>query len=112
MATPTVSGAAALLIQKDPSLAPDLVKARLMKTAYKTFPVASIAVDSGTGAVYPSTYDIFTVGAGYIDISAAVNNWDKAYGSALSPSVYYNAVLSTAILVKPSGALWDNVCGA
>src|ERR1039458_8645095 len=41
MATPVVSGAAALLIQQDPTLGPDTVKARLMKTANKTFPTAS-----------------------------------------------------------------------
>src|SRR5205823_4062329 len=45
MATPVVSGAAALLLQKSPSLTPDQVKARLMKTAYKTFPASSVAVD-------------------------------------------------------------------
>ena len=38
MATPMVSGAAALLLQKDPSLTPDTVKARLMKSAGKSFP--------------------------------------------------------------------------
>jgi serine protease AprX len=35
MAAPVVSGAAALLIQKNPNLTPDMVKARLMKTAAK-----------------------------------------------------------------------------
>ena len=39
MATPVVSGAVALMLQKDPSLTPDTVKARIMKTASKTFPV-------------------------------------------------------------------------
>ena len=38
MATPVVSGAAALLLQKTPSLTPDQVKARLMRNATKTFP--------------------------------------------------------------------------
>ncbi len=99
MATPVVSGAAALLLQRDPTLSPDTVKARLMKTAYKTFPLASVATDPTTGAVYPSTYDIFTVGAGYLDIGAALTNSDTAYYPALSPSVYYNSLLNTAILV-------------
>src|SRR5215472_8120152 len=35
MATPYVAGAAALMIQKDPTLTPDTVKARMMKTAWK-----------------------------------------------------------------------------
>ena len=45
MATPVVSGTIALMLQKDPSLTPDAVKARLMKTATKTFPVSSVATD-------------------------------------------------------------------
>ena len=48
MATPAVSGAVALLLQKNPNLTPDQVKARLMKTAYKSFPVSSTAVDPTT----------------------------------------------------------------
>ncbi len=36
MATPVVSGVAALLLQKTPSLTPDQVKARLMKSAWNT----------------------------------------------------------------------------
>lgn len=39
MAAPVVSGAVAVMLSKTPSLTPDLVKARLMKTATKTFPM-------------------------------------------------------------------------
>src|SRR5437899_6185189 len=70
MATPVVSGAAVLLVQAQPKITPDQVKARLMKTAYKAFPSFSIATDPVTAAVYVSQYDIFTVGAGYLDIAA------------------------------------------
>jgi serine protease AprX len=90
MATPVVSGAAALLLQQNNSLTPDQVKARLMKTAYKTFPRTSNAVDPVTGIKYTSSYDIFTVGAGYLDIQAALSNKDvtsTAVGTALSPAV-------------------------
>ena len=86
MATPVVSGAAAILIESQPSLTPDNVKARLMKTASKTFPAFSTATDPTTGDVYVDTYDIFTVGAGYLNIPAALNNHDATVGVALSPS--------------------------
>jgi serine protease AprX len=63
MATPAVAGGVALMLQQNPNLTPDQVKARLMKTAYKTFPTYSIATDSATGLTYLSFYDVFTVGA-------------------------------------------------
>ena len=87
MATPVVSGAAALMIQKDPSLTPDTIKARLMKTASKTFPVMSTATDPTTGQTYTDFYDMFTVGAGYVDIASALTNYDQVHGSAASPQV-------------------------
>src|SRR5208337_5582863 len=82
MATPVVSGAVALLLQQDPSLTPDQVKARLMKTAYKTFPITSQATDPTTGIVYTSYYDIFTIGAGYLDIGAALADREVFTGTA------------------------------
>ena len=60
MATPIVSGAAAVLIQNNPALTPDQVKARLMKTAGKTFPASSVAVDPVTNTAYTTYYDLFT----------------------------------------------------
>jgi len=59
----TVSGAAALLLEKDGSLSPDTVKARLMKTATKSFPATSTATDPVTGQMFTSQYDLFTIGA-------------------------------------------------
>src|SRR5581483_4056094 len=74
MATPVVSGAVALVLQQNPSLTADQVKARLMKTADKMlFP----QFDSFTlaGVSYEHQYDVFTVGAGYLDIPAALSNF-------------------------------------
>jgi len=108
MATPVVSGAAAILLQQHPALTPDQVKARLMKTAYKTFPRYSTATDPVTGATYISQYDMFTVGAGYLDIQAALSNTDLAtakVGSALSPSVTHDASGNT-VLVNGSSVIW------
>src|SRR6202451_2537107 len=106
MATPVVSGAAALMIQKDPSLTPDTVKARLMKTASKTFPVMSTATDPTTGQTYTDYYDIFTVGSGYVDIAAALTNYDQVLGSAESPQIFYNALLGTALVVPNLAETW------
>jgi subtilisin family serine protease len=90
MATPVVSGAAVLLLQKTPSLTPDQVKARLMKNATKNFPASSVAVDTISRIAYTSYYDLFTIGAGYLDITAALADNSVASGSAQSPAVSYN----------------------
>ena len=74
MATPMVSGAAALMIQKNPTLTPDQVKARLMVSATKFAPGFSTATDPVTGITYTDEYDIFTIGAGYLNIPAALAN--------------------------------------
>jgi serine protease AprX len=86
MATPVVSGAVALMLQAQPKLTPDQVKARLMRTAYKTFPATSTATDLVTGQTYTSQYDVFTVGAGYLDIAAALADNTPFWGAALSPT--------------------------
>jgi len=89
MATPMVAGAAALMLQQNPNLTPDQVKARLMKTAFKNLPQSSTAYDATTGTSYTEQADIFTVGAGELDIQAALANTDLApatSGSAVSPT--------------------------
>jgi serine protease AprX len=90
MATPVVSGAAALLIQKTPSLTPDQVKARLMKTAYKTFPQYTSALSSAAQMLYSNMSDLFTVGAGQLNIAAALNNTDLVTAPAISPVAVMN----------------------
>ncbi len=90
MAAPMVSGAAALLLEKQPSLTPDQVKGRLMKTAFKNLIRAAVATDTTTGQTFNLQADIFTVGAGYLDIQAALAGTDlvpPGLGSALSPTV-------------------------
>src|SRR5262249_59775506 len=72
MATPVVSGVAALMLQKDSTLTPDQVKARLMKTAWKGFPSYVTATDLQSGVTYSIEEDIFAVGAGALDASAAL----------------------------------------
>jgi serine protease AprX len=86
MATPMVSGAAALMLQLNGSLTPDEVKARLMKTASK-FPQTTWNItDPVTGQAYVDESDIFTVGAGYLSIPAALLNQDVLTSPAISPT--------------------------
>src|SRR5260370_32852285 len=108
MATPMVSGAAALLLQKNPNLTPDQIKARLMKTARKILP----SYMKGTGllshVLYMNQGDIFTVGAGYLDVFAALQNNDLVTLPAASPTVVFNT-LSTAgkvTLIRNMNIIW------
>jgi serine protease AprX len=55
MASPVVAGAAALMLQADPTLTPDVIKARMMVSALKS-----------------ATNDPFTSGAGYLNVPAAL----------------------------------------
>ncbi len=110
MAAPMVSGAVALLLEKTPSLTPDQVKARLMKSAYKNLPASSTVTDTSTGLTYYIQDDIFTVGAGYLDVEAALNNTDYAsttVGIAKSPVAAVNNK-GEVYVVQDSSVLWGN----
>lgn len=96
MATPIVSGAVALMLQQTPSLTPDQVKARLMKTAWKGFGQYTYSHDS-LGNLYNNESDLFTYGAGYLDINAALGDTDLATGMALSPTAVVNSNGSVTI---------------
>lgn len=85
MAAPMVSATAALMVQKDPSLNPGTVKARLMKSAVKDDRI------------------VFETGAGYLDVDAA----QKAAGyakDALSPL----AMLASDgnVYIQDTGLIW------
>jgi serine protease AprX len=102
-----VSGAAALLLQNASTLTADQVKARLMKTASKAFPASSIATDPLTGAIYTSQYDIFTIGAGYLDIAAALASTDIATGSAKSPTAVYDSTTGLVRIETDPKMVWN-----
>src|SRR5947209_2161048 len=106
MATPVVSGAAVLLLQQNPNLTPDQVKARLMKTASKTFPANSTITDPATGIIYTDYYDIFTIGAGYLDIAAALSSNDLASASAGSPTAVFDPTTQSVYLVTGTSVVW------
>lgn len=105
MATPVVAGAAALMLQQNPGLSPDTIKARMMKTAWKGYPVTSWGYDAW-GLGYLSQYDVFTIGAGYLDVNAALHNTDVASGGATSPTAVYDPATGQARLVNGTSIIW------
>jgi serine protease AprX len=105
MATPVVSGAVALMLQQQPTLTPDTVKARIMKTAWKGFGVYCNSYDVFNN-LYSNEYDLFTYGAGYLNIDAALNSTDVANGVALSPTASYNSANNTVTIVNTSSVTW------
>jgi len=107
MATPVVSGGAALMIQANPNLTPDAIKARMMRSAWKGYPVRGNSWGRDVkGNLYLSQYDVFTIGAGYLDIQAALNDTSVVNGGAASPTVVFNPLTKTATLVNGSSVVW------
>lgn len=105
MATPVVSAAAVYLLDKNPSLTPDQVKAKLMKSAWRGFPSTMSTYDPATKQTYTASHDAFTIGAGQVDLWAAYNNSDNlsgAAGYAASPVAYYDATSKSVKLSMTS----------
>jgi serine protease AprX len=107
MATPVVAAAAALMIQKDPTLTPDTVKARMMKTAWKNYPVNSLAYDV-FGNSYLSQYDVFTIGAGYLDVDAVLGNHDVTTAGTPSPLAVRDTTTGKVSLLNGTSVIWGN----
>ena len=88
MAAGVVSGMAALMLQADPSLTPDTLKARLMRSAEKR-----------------TNYDIFSEGAGFADVAAALSETGMTGAPAMSPRVEWS---TAGLLVQEPGSAWGN----
>jgi serine protease AprX len=97
MAAPVVAGAAALLLQQNPALSPDTVKARLMLTADKW-------------AQPGGSTDVLTFGAGYLNIPAALTSNAVTTQYALSPRLYQssngNVYLDQTALLSGNQLIW------
>ncbi|HZI92748.1 MAG TPA: S8 family peptidase [Patescibacteria group bacterium] len=89
MAAALVSGTAAVMLEADPTLSPDDIKARLMKHAN-----------------HLGTQDIYTRGAGAIDAGAALAGNERAAASP-SPSVFL-AADSDTVLIEETGPAWGD----
>lgn len=108
MATPVVAATAALMLEKQPTLTPDQVKARLMKTATKIFPPYVTNYDAINHFAFNLQSDIFAVGAGYLDTNAALNSTDLATLPALSPTVTYDSLSKHVSLVLNQAITWGD----
>ncbi|PKR77736.1 peptidase S8 [Halalkalibacillus sediminis] len=80
MATPHVAGITALLLEADPSLSPDEIKAILQETATNM-----------------PGYESWEVGAGYVNAYAAIDSvvFGKEYGSTLNMNQEFNSSVDT-----------------
>jgi serine protease AprX len=108
MATPVVSGAVALLLQQDPTLTPDQVKAVLMKTAQKGLPKYAMTFDRITNRSFNLQSDVFAVGAGYLDIGAALYNHDRTTMPALSAVATYNSLTHHVSISRGLTTTWGS----
>jgi serine protease AprX len=73
------------------------------------FPATSSV--TADGVVYNANYDVFTVGAGYLDIAATVNaarakGVSIPSGTAMSPVATYNVNTGETTAVTDPSALW------
>jgi serine protease AprX len=97
MAAPMVSGAAALMLQKEPTLNPATVKARLMKSAVKD---GRLVFETGAGAL-----DVF----GAVKAAGYAQNATSPLAMAADDGFVY--VQDTAVLWGsswPQGAIWGD----
>jgi serine protease AprX len=89
MAAAMVSGAAARMLEKDPTLSPSTVKARLMKSARKIYG------------------DPTRTGAGVLDVEGAMNAGGVMSTQALSPLLGLSASGTAVVYVQDTAHLWS-----
>jgi serine protease AprX len=128
MASPVVAGAAALMLEQDPSLNPGTVKARLMMSARKpavgdplvtgagSLDILAALRATGTVADAPSPAAIIDEQTGLIGFENTGVLWGNEAFSLMAlwpgsviwtdPTAYYQTVVWTAGELWPSGELW------
>ena len=83
--------------------------------ASKTFPSYSSITDPSSGSTYNIQYDIFTVGAGYLDVQAALLATDVAPTSLNAKSPAAGRLLCQKLVLSPISSTFfpeTTDCGA
>lgn len=109
MAAPLVSGTVALMLQRIPSLTPDQVKIRLMKTASKSYPAYSTVTSTATGTSYSIQDDVFTVGSGFLNSYYAILSNELPSGNSLSPVAVRDSYGNVLLQTDPSSAFASSI---
>src|SRR5256886_4688748 len=79
-----------------------------MKTTTKNLNLYSVGIDGQNFQQYNSQSDIFTVGAGYLNIAAALINNDLATLPALSPTVIRDPVTRKFGILRSFSIIWGD----
>jgi serine protease AprX len=81
---------------------------RQLRFRYTSY--SSSTIDVSTGITYTDYYDAFTVGAGYIDLQAALNDTNLVPSgyNAMSPAVSFDSTSQTVTFISDSSAVWGN----
>ena len=108
MAAPVVSGAVALLLDREPSLTPDQLKARLMRTASKSFPTQSTVLRPGNQLNFRQPIRHVQRRRRYLDIWAALNNRENVRGTARSPRAVVDAATGKVRIVRTEANSWSD----
>ena len=61
-----------------------------------------------SSVTYTSQYDVFTIGAGYIDAQAALNDSSLATLAATSPTAYFDSASGNVYFLYDQNALWGS----
>jgi len=79
-----------------------------MQSATKLPQIVTTATDPCTGITYVDENDLFTVGAGYRNVQAALADINLPTLPATSPTATYNSATQTVTMVTPAGAVWGS----
>jgi serine protease AprX len=79
-----------------------------MKTATKTLNLYSVGTDAKSLQQFNNQSDIFTIGAGYLNIAAALMNNDLVTLPALSPAVVRDPATRKFGIARNFSVLWGD----